>query len=162
WGYTQPAGPRRRLTRLSLRGNNAALADRREGPPRNSFDPRLWAQPGRVGHLVAVADGSGGDNGRTGHAARAAVDHIDALVLDDACQTGALLGAPADVVLDGEPQKQRLVQGPLGADGLHHLHAKAHSVELRAAVLVVAAGGGGGEGRGGGGEEGARAAAASG
>src|SRR5262249_59305575 len=161
-GLKDPRGRVRVGSRCLFRKVNGAGAASRGGPPRHSLDPRLWAQPGRVGHLVAVADGSGGDNGRTGHAARAAVDHIDALVLDDACQTGALLGAPADVVLDGEPQKQRLVQGPLGADGLHHLHAKAHSVELRAAVLVVAAGGGGGEGRGGGGEEGARAAAASG
>ena len=113
---------------------------------RHGHDAGLLADLLGVGHLIAVLAGPRTLHRRAGrHAARRAVDHVDALGLQQAREPHALLEAPAGVVLAGEAHEQRFVLRPDGAHALRHLDGKAHAVRLRAAVGVGALVGGGRE-----------------
>ena len=107
-------------------------------PDRHGQDVGILPQPLGIGHLVAVGDGARAYHRRAAHAARAAVDHVDTLGLQDLGQRNALVGAPAGIVLDREAHEQRLGRRPVGAHAFHHLDGEPHPVKFAAAILVVA------------------------
>ena len=71
-------------------------------------------------------------------AAARAVDHVDALRLQDLRERDAAVGIPARTVVDRQAHEERLFPRPVGAHALGHLDREAHAVLEAAAVLVGA------------------------
>src|SRR5262245_54917912 len=93
----------------------------------------------RVGilHLIAVFDVIALWSG-VRNAACAAVDHVDAVLLERARERYAVLDRPTDLVHGGYTQKKRLLLRPMAAHAAYDLDHEPHAILERAAVSVGA------------------------
>src|SRR5580765_8574253 len=108
--------------------------DETDGPRRHA---RLAADALRKSDLIARRHGN--DSVRNGAAGRA-VDQVDTERAQPARQLHRLLDIPAALlpIGAGQPDEDRQLLGPYGADRPHDLEAQAHAIVVGASVLVGA------------------------